>query len=157
MILLHYKPTFNIGITYYKQYSKAIQFHIQVFSTFSPFLPSVTFFIRSFSTFGHVLCSVILHSVFLRSVILLLFFFYLQSFYVQSFYIRSFYVRSRFLIYSYIDHHTFRSGSSCLLYSTRSSLVQIRSIILWIRIAMRIYQDHHFYSTDQSHHNLNAY
>jgi hypothetical protein len=25
--------------------------------------------------------------------------------------------------YSYIDHHTYRSGSSCLLYSSRSSLV----------------------------------
>jgi hypothetical protein len=62
--------TFNVGITHYKLYSKPIQFHIYVFSTFSPFLPSVNFSLWSFSTFGHILGSVILRSVILRSDIL---------------------------------------------------------------------------------------
>jgi hypothetical protein len=107
--------TFNIGITYYKLYSKPIQFHINIFSTFSPFLPSVNFSIRSFSSFGYVLHSgffylwsystfrysmfglstfghstfgLFLPSVILHSVILRSVFLP-QSFFVQSFYIHS--------------------------------------------------------------------
>jgi hypothetical protein len=87
MNLLYYKPTFNIGIIYYKLYSKAIQFHLQFqfylqpFSSFSHFLRSVFFYLWSCSTFSHstfghstfslFLLSVILRSVNLLSVILL--------------------------------------------------------------------------------------
>jgi hypothetical protein len=77
-ITYHYAfSTFNIGLTYIcilnRFNSIFLYFLPSPCSTFAlfylcPFLPSVNFSVQSFSTFGHVLRSVILCSVFLRSV-----------------------------------------------------------------------------------------
>jgi hypothetical protein len=127
--------TFNVGITHYKLYSKPIQFHIYVFSTFSPFLPSVNFSLRSFYTFGHILGSVILRSVFLRSVILCSVFFYLQSFYVRSFYVQTFYLPSfyvqtfylpSFYVQSFYERSRFHINTSTLLKATKRNSLNLK-------------------------------
>ncbi len=116
--ILYCKESFLLCIFYLQHFSKFGQFLRWVF-----ILPSLTFYVRSFSTFGHVLGSVILCSVFLRSVFFYPQSLYIRSFYVWSFYLRSFYVQSFYVRSFYVRSFYVRSRFH-LQYRSACSLVQ---------------------------------